>query len=230
MPTIQPAYTGTEKYIFISYSHKDADEVYPVIARLQEEGYRIWYDEGNKCGDDFNKKIAAHIKKCYCFITLMSENYLASEYCIDELTYSYNKVNNRFFIFLQDVVLPDDIELRNAKYHHLFKYKYDSDESFFSELLESDNIKPCKGPVSAFSKDGEYYEGDMSDGKRHGRGILYMVSGNVYEGDFENGKPHGKGRFTWANGDVYEGDWVNGEREGKGRYLQGGFYRRQNNR
>ena len=35
-----------DEYIFVSYSHKDADEVFPELLRFHEEGYNIWYDEG----------------------------------------------------------------------------------------------------------------------------------------------------------------------------------------
>ena len=34
------------KYIFISYSHMDRDRVFPIITRLYENGWHIWYDEG----------------------------------------------------------------------------------------------------------------------------------------------------------------------------------------
>jgi len=39
----------------------------------------------------------------------------------------------------------------------------------------------------------------------------------TYEGEIVNGKPHGKGKLTYSDGDVYEGDWVDGERTGKGK-------------
>ena len=41
-------YEGKEKYIFISYCHEDGDMVFPIVKRLQEEGYRIWLDTGTR--------------------------------------------------------------------------------------------------------------------------------------------------------------------------------------
>ena len=45
-----PAYKGDDSYIFVSYAHADADEVYPEITWLKEAGINIWYDEGISAG------------------------------------------------------------------------------------------------------------------------------------------------------------------------------------
>ena len=45
-----------------------------------------------------------------------------------------------------------------------------------------------------------------------------FADGTKYEGDMVNGKMHGRGIYTWANGNQYEGDWVNGKMSGKGKY------------
>jgi len=49
------------------------------------------------------------------------------------------------------------------------------------------------------------------------KGKLTFNDGSVYEGDIVNGKPHGKGTLTYVYGGVYEGDWVNGEQTGMGK-------------
>ncbi|MBQ1488402.1 MAG: toll/interleukin-1 receptor domain-containing protein, partial [Lachnospiraceae bacterium] len=46
-------YEGKEKYIFISYSHKDTDRVMPIISRLMNEGFRVWYDDGISPGTEW---------------------------------------------------------------------------------------------------------------------------------------------------------------------------------
>ena len=42
MEKILCAYQGSEPYAFISYSHKDKGEVFPVIRAMQENGYNVW--------------------------------------------------------------------------------------------------------------------------------------------------------------------------------------------
>ena len=49
------------------------------------------------------------------------------------------------------------------------------------------------------------------------KGKLTYNDGSVYEGDLVNGKPHGKGKLTYIYGSVYEGDWVDGEQTGLGK-------------
>jgi len=53
----------------------------------------------------------------------------------------------------------------------------------------------------------EVYEGEMKDGKPHGKGIYYKSNGDKYEGDFINGKMNGKGIFYYANKDRHEGEY-----------------------
>ena len=38
-------YKGEGKYIFVSYSHNNIDEVSALIEQLQDHGYNVWYDE-----------------------------------------------------------------------------------------------------------------------------------------------------------------------------------------
>ena len=37
-------------YIFISYSHEDMDKVYPILNKLHENAYRLWYDRHIESG------------------------------------------------------------------------------------------------------------------------------------------------------------------------------------
>ena len=63
---------------------------------------------------------------------------------------------------------------------------------------------------------GNVYEGDVVDGKKHGKGKIKSSNGTThYEGDFADDKKHGKGTFTSSSGDVYEGDFVDGKKHGK---------------
>ena len=44
---------------------------------------------------------------------------------------------------------------------------------------------------------GNSYDGELLNGKRHGRGTYTFASGSVYEGSFENSLFHGHGKYTW---------------------------------
>eukprot|EP00984_Skeletonema_dohrnii_P022531 scaffold11656_cov85-Skeletonema_dohrnii-CCMP3373.AAC.2 len=62
------------------------------------------------------------------------------------------------------------------------------------------------------------YEGDLVNGKPHGRGKWTYSNGAVYEGEWKNGKKHGKGKWTYSHG-TYEGEFRDGLRHGKGKHI-----------
>ena len=76
---------------------------------------------------------------------------------------------------------------------------------------------------------GNYYEGDLVDGKACGKGKLYNIytSKLQYEGDMENDKPNGKGiKYNFSGVCDYCGEFANGFPHGRGRrYLWNGKIR-----
>ena len=73
-----------------------------------------------------------------------------------------------------------------------------------------------EGKGVMYYNNGNRYEGDFKNDNREGKGIYYYHNGDLYEGDFRNDKKEGKGVYYYHNGDLYEGDWRNDNREGKG--------------
>jgi len=55
------------------------------------------------------------------------------------------------------------------------------------------------------------YEGEVKNGKAHGKGILTFNDGTTYEGEFRKNKPHGKGVYTDQRETSYEGKFRNGK-------------------
>ena len=63
-----------------------------------------------------------------------------------------------------------------------------------------------------YNDNGEKYIGEMKNGLKEGKGILYYNKDDKYkrkkyEGEFKNDKKEGKGIIYWIFGDRYEGDW-----------------------
>lgn len=59
--------------------------------------------------------------------------------------------------------------------------------------------------------DGSKYEGEMKDGRRHGRGIWVRADGLKYEGEWEDDKPSGKGKLITLDGKICIGEWSAGK-------------------
>merc|ERR1719231_714885 len=96
-------------------------------------------------------------------------------------------------------------------------------------------VKEFEGVKKTYD-DGKVYEGQMKDGKRHGKGkMVYNEddlnhsekhlnhnAGDVYEGDWKNDNRDGKGIYKWGsgvrNGNVYDGEYKDDKKDGKGTY------------
>ncbi len=79
------AYEGKEPFLFVSYAHKDSDLVLPVIRALHEKKYRVWYDEGIAPGSEWPENIALHLRDATAILAFVSENYLSSPNCKNEV-------------------------------------------------------------------------------------------------------------------------------------------------
>src|SRR5882672_9409550 len=71
-----------------------------------------------------------------------------------------------------------------------------------------------RGTLSVQS--GLSYDGHWSDGVMAGRGAIKFPNGDDYQGEFAAGAPHGAGRYAAADGSIFEGAFRGGERHGAG--------------
>lgn len=128
---VMSPYKGKEPYIFISYAHKNSDAIFPIIAHLQQNGYRVWYDGGIDPGVEWDENIALHINDCRYFIAFMSEAYLESSNCKDELNYARDKEKQRLLVYLEEIQLPEGMSMRLNRLQAIHKYKYKNEENFY---------------------------------------------------------------------------------------------------
>ena len=59
-------------------------------------------------------------------------------------------------------------------------------------------------------RNGNMYEGDFLDEKRHGKGTHFHLCGSKYEGEWKDDLPHGNGVETLMNGDIFTGTFMLG--------------------
>ena len=64
-------------------------------------------------------------------------------------------------------------------------------------------------------RDNAVFNGEWSQGNRHGKGIMHYRNGDVYEGEWQDDKRHGYGTLKIGNKydscskdtKTYEGEW-----------------------
>ena len=111
------AYEGDEPYIFISYAHDNAKEVYPHVEALYEAGWDLWYDEGIKTTQRYLPVIADAIKRCTVFVLMLTKRCLERPFVMNyELEYARKRGIKIVPLVLEDapwsgepVVKPEDV-------------------------------------------------------------------------------------------------------------------------
>lgn len=141
---LEKPYTGSEPHIFISYSHKDRNEVFEVIRAMQEAGYRIWYDEGIDPASEWDENIAEHISGCSYLIAFISPNYIESQNCRDEISYARDLRKERLLVYLEDTKLPAGMAMRLMRLQAIHKYKYARSGDFYEKLFSSQGMDVAK--------------------------------------------------------------------------------------
>ena len=137
-------YNGSEPYIFISYSHKDKGKVFPIIRKLQDQNFRAWYDEGIDPATEWDENIAHHIANCGCLIAFISENYIRSNNCKDEINFARDLDLPRLLVYLEETNLPLGMSMRLMRIQAIHAYKYEDKADFYSKLLSTSVLEPCR--------------------------------------------------------------------------------------
>lgn len=112
------AYTGGEPYLFVSYSHRDTEQVYPILDALYDRKYRIWYDESCENGNDFRDELRDRIYGCEAVLLFVSASSMASPFCGMEIIVAREYGKRLYPIYLDDAVVPPAFELLLANTHH----------------------------------------------------------------------------------------------------------------
>ena len=125
-------YEGQEPYIFVSYAHKNKDKVYPIIKRLHEMGYRLWYDEGIEAGDKWFKVISDHLRRSACMLLFWSPEAEKSQWVGKEILIALNNGIRIAGSVIIQTTIPDEL----VDVQMLFHENFDSNEAFLDKLVK----------------------------------------------------------------------------------------------
>ena len=113
------AYTGSEPYLFVSYSHRDTAKVYPILDALYDRKYRIWYDESCENGNDFRDELRHRIEGCSAVVLFVSKSSMTSPFCGMEIIVARENGKRLYPIYLDDAAsVPPAFEILLSNTHH----------------------------------------------------------------------------------------------------------------
>jgi len=130
------AYLGADPFAFVSYAHDDAAGVYPELKWLNEQGLNIWYDEGISPGSRWSDAIAERIAACGHVVFFVSPRSVASQNCLDEVSYALGHQKPLLAIHLDETQLPPGLSMRLGSRQAILKYEL-SNVIYREKLRES---------------------------------------------------------------------------------------------
>ncbi|MFT4632938.1 MAG: TolB-like protein/Flp pilus assembly protein TadD [Candidatus Pseudothioglobus sp.] len=131
-----PAYRGSDNFVFVSYAHKDDEEVYRDLIWLHDNGIKIWYDEGIRAGSSWRDEIAKAIEACTLFLYYVSPFSLRSEHCAREISYALDLEKAVLPVFLCPAELPPGLKLSLGHKQAIERHRY-QESVFLAKLLEA---------------------------------------------------------------------------------------------
>ena len=159
-------YEGQEPYIFVSYCHKDREKVIPVIRRMMEDGYRIWFDRGIHPGSEWPEIVAEHLENCRVFMIFISDHYMQSQNCIREIHFAVSRNKKLLSVMMDEVRLTPGVEMQLCVSQALRYDKYRDARAFFKDLYRAEILEVCKNRKSApAEKDPEVRTTDQNQKK-----------------------------------------------------------------
>ena len=129
------AYEGDGPFIFVSYSHTDRLQVYPIIDYLNKTGINIWYDEGIPVSEDWKSSIVENLERCKAFLVFITPHVIDSEYVRKEISFALKKQKPFFSIYLKETQLPSKLEFEIGDIQFMKKYLMPEPE-FYNKLKE----------------------------------------------------------------------------------------------
>ena len=93
----------SNNFLFISYSHKNEQEVKEFLLRLDKRWINYWYDADLRIGERWNERVKSHLSDSRCLgsIVFVSEAWAISDACEEELLFMKDKGIAVYPVFLE---------------------------------------------------------------------------------------------------------------------------------
>lgn len=168
-------YNGKDSFVFVSYAHRDSDKVFEIIAQMQADGYRVWFDEGITPGKDWDCILADRIEQCSLFLAFLSENYLNSGNCTDELFFARDMEKPLLLAFLDSSALSGGMRMRLGRTQAIFRNNYGDLDDFLKKLYQTEEMQAC----SLRREADDFGERDAADSEEEYQKAVRLLDGEA---------------------------------------------------
>ena len=130
---------------------------------------------------------------------------------IKKLKFKSININEKKYQEMLEEILNDQ---NYENYLEKITIKYFDNKDFFIGIMDNNNKYPLKGVL--LYHNGDYYNGEFSEGRKNGNGVIKYKNQTRYEGTFKNDRHDGYGKLIQLDGEIFEGEWKNGKINGNG--------------
>ncbi len=141
-------YEGNKPYVFVNYEYTDRDMVFPILERLNAEGFRVFYDDSQNYSNELPYGIMERIKACRVFLCVISSNSIENVAFMQKVSCAADFDVQICTLFLEDLVISSKLPMLFYGRPSLQYYKYrDMDEAYetFAELPDFNTCKRVEG-------------------------------------------------------------------------------------
>ena len=137
--------------IFISYSHKDRDEVMNIVKVLKDNKHSVWIDSDEiKAGNKWNERIEQGINESDVVVVFVTHNFVESKNCIFELGIITDKARKLLPIIIGNVVIPINLKSGIYRKYNDFVPTVKPDKICFHFCLKTDKTAGEMPTVNRF--------------------------------------------------------------------------------
>lgn len=126
-----------EKYVFISYAHRDFAEVEKIIVALRHSACNLWFDSGIEKGSQWSENIALHLLNSECVLWFVSQASIDSRYVMGEINFAISHDKQVIPVFIENVQMPLGVELLLGQIQSLSLYNFDQLSQKRKELISA---------------------------------------------------------------------------------------------
>ena len=227
-------------YAFISYSTKNQDAANAMRELLKKNNIAVWMAPNDiPSGSKYAQVISHALKDCACLVLLLTNDSQNSTWVAKEVERAISHKKPIIPIKLEDIELNEEFEFYISTDQITAVQMIDDSSEEMIKVISSikaitgiEAVKASPESATKFTKftypDGSVYEGEMLDGKKHGKGKMVFPNKAVYDGEWQDDKMNGRATLTMSVPEtdvvaVYEGTWINNNQCGYGKMSCGGF-------